>query len=330
MGDFWRNKRVLVTGGGGFIGSHLCENLVEKGARVTSGDLSYGHLKDSAYKNKIKFLKINFFKNTQCLNKIKNFDVVMHLAAKVGGIGYNLKYMSDIYIDNLLILSNVIKAVSTNKIKNLLLVSSACVYPHNSIIPTPETEGFKDIPEETNEGYGWAKRALEIAGKMLRKQYGTNVAIVRPYNAYGPRDKFDLEQAHVIPALINKVFNTKTGEIEVLGSGTQTRSFLYVKDAVQGMMLAMEKYPVADPINLASDEEITITDLVKMIIKFSGRQVKIKYNLSVPEGYKRRNADINKAKKFIGFTIKWKLEHGLKETIEYYKTKVFKIKKQSL
>lgn len=326
MGNFWQGKKVLVTGGGGFIGSHLCETLLENGAKVVNGDLSEGHLKDSPFRKKIKFLKINFFKNSECLKKIKNFDIVMHLAAKVGGISYNLKYMSDIYINNLLILSNVIKAVSVNKIENILLVSSACVYPHNAIIPTPESEGFRDIPEETNEGYGWAKRALEIAGKMLRKQYKTNVAIVRPYNAYGPRDKFYLNQAHVIPALINKIFNTKTGEIEVLGSGKQTRSFLYVQDAVQGMMLAMEKYPVAEPLNLASDEEITIADLVKLLIKLSGRNVKIKYNLNVPEGYKRRNADITKAKKYLGFKINWKLERGLKETVEYYKNKVFNVK----
>jgi len=326
MSNYWKNKKVFVTGGGGFIGSHLCESLVEKGAHVISGDLTIGHLKNSVFKNKIKFLKINFFKNLECMKKIKKFDVVMHLAAKVGGISYNMKYMSDIYIDNLLILSNVIKAISKNKIKNVLLVSSACVYPHDAIIPTPETEGFRSIPEETNEGYGWAKRALEIAGKMLRKQYGINVAIIRPYNAYGPRDKFDPEQAHVIPALINKIFTTKTGEIEVLGSGKQTRSFLYVKDAVQGMMLAMEKYPVADPVNLASDEEITITDLVKMIIKFLGRRVKIKYNLNAPEGYKRRNADIDKAKKYLGFEIKWNLDLGLKETIDYYKTNILGIK----
>ncbi|MBP7793267.1 MAG: NAD-dependent epimerase/dehydratase family protein, partial [Candidatus Goldbacteria bacterium] len=160
MENFWQNKRVLVTGGGGFIGSHLCEFLIERNAQVTCGDLSIGNLKDSPLKNKIKFLKINFFNNDECIRKIKNFDVVMHLAAKVGGINYNMKYMSDIYIDNLLILSNVIKSVSTNKIQNILLVSSACVYPHDAIIPTPETEGFRGIPEETNEGYGWAKRSL--------------------------------------------------------------------------------------------------------------------------------------------------------------------------
>lgn len=325
MSDFWQNKKVLVTGGGGFIGSHLCEELVNSGATVTSGDIKEGYLKESEYKNEIKFLKIDFFNLNDCVEKIKNFDIVMHLAAKVGGINYNMKYSADIFVDNLLITSNIIKAITLNNIENVLLTSSACVYPSDASIPTKEEEGFNGIPEKTNEGYGWAKRMLEIAGKQILNQYGTNVAIVRPYNAYGPRDKFDIENAHVIAALINKVFNNKDGKIEVWGSGEQTRTFLYVKDVVKGMMLAMEKFAVAEPVNLGSDEEVKIKDLVQMIIELSGKKVEIVFNKNVPEGYKRRLADTSLAREKLGFVAQWKLKDGLKETIEYYK-KIFNVK----
>lgn len=316
---FWTGKKVLVTGGGGFIGSHLCEELVDAGAVVTSGDIRAGHIATSPKKGKIKFMKIDFFKNTECMKKIKGFDMVMHLAAKVGGINYNMKYMADIYIDNLLMTSNVIKSVTANKIKGIMLTSSACVYPGDAVVPTPESEGFRGVPEVTNEGYGWAKRNLETAGKMIKKQYGTEVAIVRPYNAYGPRDKFDLENAHVIAALINKVFNAKEGKIDVWGSGEQTRSFLYCKDAAKGMMLAMEKYAQADPVNLGSDEEITIKDLTALIIELSGRKIEIVYKRDVPEGYKRRKSDNTLAREKMGFNTVWKLKDGLAETVEYYK-----------
>ncbi len=319
MSDFWKGKKVLVTGGGGFIGSHLCEELIEHKAIVFSGDLKPGHIKESKYKDKIKILKVNFFNLNECIKKIKNFDIVMHLAAKVGGINYNIKFPADIFLDNIIMTSNVVKAIVKNKVKNVLLTSSACVYPADAGIPTKEKDGFKGEPEITNVGYGWAKRMTEITGKLIYKQYGINVAIVRPYNAYGPRDKFDLENAHVIAAIINKVFNSKDGKIEVWGTGQQTRTFLYVKDLVRGMMLAVEKYAVADPVNLGSDEEIKIKDLVKLIINLSGKDIKIIFNTDVPEGYKRRKADTSLAREKLRFKAQWRLKEGLKETIEYYK-----------
>ncbi len=325
MLDFWKGKKVLVTGGGGFIGSHLCDELIEHKAKVFSGDLKAGHIKESKYKNKIRFLKINFLNLNECINKIKKFDIVMHLAAKVGGINYNIKYTADIFLHNVIMTSNIAKAIVKNKIKNVLLTSSACVYPADADIPTKEQDGFKGEPEKTNIGYGWAKRITEITGKLLYNQYGINVAIVRPYNAYGPRDKFDLENAHVIAAIINKVFNSKDGKIQVWGTGEQTRTFLYVKDVVRGMMLAMEKYAIADPINLGSDEEIKIKDLVNMIIELSGKDIKIVFNTNVPEGYKRRKADTSLARRKIEFKAQWTIREGLKETIEYYKNMICKL-----
>ncbi len=318
MGQFWKNKKVIVTGGGGFIGSHLCEALAEAGAIVSSADINEGHIAESAYKDKINFVKTDLFDYKRVIENFKGQDMVMHLAARVGGIEYNMKYMSEVYTDNLLMLSCVTKAILENNIKEALFVSSACVYPHDAIIPTPETEGFRDDPEETNEGYGWAKRALELSAKYLKKYKGVKVAVVRPYNAYGPRDKFDPKHSHVVAALINKVYNSKDGTIEVWGSGNQTRALLYVKDAVRGMMMAAEKYTEADPINLGNDREYTIKEVAETIIKLSGLNIKPVYDTSRPEGYVRRSSLNTKAKEKIGFETQYDLETGLRETIEYY------------
>jgi len=318
MGAFWKDKKVTVTGGGGFIGSHLCESLAEAGAIVSSADINEGHMAISPYKDKIKFIKTDLFDYKQVIDNFKNQDMIMHLAARVGGIEYNMKYMSEVYTDNLLMLSCVTKGILENNIKEALFVSSACVYPHDAIIPTPETEGFRDDPEETNEGYGWAKRSLELSAKYLKKYKGIKIAVVRPYNAYGPRDKFDPKHSHVVAALINKVYNSQDGTIQVWGSGNQTRALLYVKDAVRGMMLAAEKYPQADPINLGNDREYTIKEVAETVIRISGLNVKPVYDTSRPEGYVRRSSLNQKAKNTIGFETEYDLERGLKETIEYY------------
>jgi len=328
MSSFWKDKKVTVTGGGGFIGSHLCESLCEAGAIVTSADINEGHISSSVYKDKIRFLKTDLFDYKQVIENFKGQDMIMHLAARVGGIEYNMKYMAEVYADNLLMLSAVTKSIIENGIKEALFVSSACVYPHDAVIPTPETEGFRSDPEETNEGYGWAKRALELSAKYLKKYKGINVAVVRPYNAYGPRDKFDPKHSHVVAALINKVYGASDGTIQVWGSGNQTRALLYVKDAVKGMMLAAEKSPEADPVNLGNDREYTIREVAETIIKISGLNIKPVYDTSKPEGYERRSSLNQKAKDKIGFETEYNLEQGLKETIEYYKK--FNIKSENI
>jgi GDP-L-fucose synthase len=318
MSEFWKNKKVTVTGGGGFIGSHLCEALCAAGAIVTSAGTSEGHIAQSALKDKIRFLKTDLFDYKQTAKNFEGQDMIMHLAARVGGIEYNMKYMAEVYADNLLMLSTVTKSILENGIKEALFVSSACVYPHDAIVPTPETEGFRSDPEETNEGYGWAKRSLELSARFLKKYKGIRVAVVRPYNAYGPRDKFDPKHSHVVAALINKVYNSADGTIQVWGSGNQTRALLYVKDAVRGMMLAAEKYPEADPINLGNDREYKISEVVEAVIRQSGMKIRPVYDTSKPEGYVRRSSLNQKAKEKIGFETAYDLERGLKETIEYY------------
>lgn len=320
MSNFWRNKKVLVTGGAGFIGSHLVELLVEKGANVTVVDnLENGNLDNlERVKEKIKFLK----KNLQDLNSAKEAcrgqEVVMNLAAKVGGIEFNKKHLGTMFRDNVLINTNVLEAARQENVERFLAVSSACVYPRFCTIPTPEEEGFKDVPEPTNEGYGWAKRMAEIQGRLYAQEFGMNIGIVRPYNAYGPRDHFDAEKSHVIPALIKRMFDGED-PLVVWGDGEQSRAFLYVEDFVRGLMEVIEKYPVPDPINIGTDEEIKIKNLIKLLLKLSAKNPKVFFDTTKPVGQPRRNCDTKKAKEKVGFEARITLEEGLKKTINWYK-----------
>lgn len=318
--SFWQKKRVLVTGGTGFIGSHLVEKLVAQKAQVTV--MSNSTIKNSpnlkAAIRKIKFIKGDCRDLKEAKKACRHQDLVMNLAARVGGIEYNRTHQATMLRDNLLIASTMIEAARQAKVKRFLVVSSACIYPRHCFIPTPESEGFIDEPEPTNGGYGWAKRMAEKLGQYYAQEFGLNVAIVRPYNCYGPRDHFDPKSSHVIPALIKKVIDGQNPVI-VWGSGKQTRAFLYVEDLVEGMMLALEKYPLADPINLGTDEEVSIRELIYKIVRLSGLKPKIKFDTTKPDGSPRRNSDNRKAKEKIGFTAKTKLDEGLKKTIEWYR-----------
>ena len=317
---FWAKKKVLVTGGAGFIGSHLVEMLVSKKAKVTVVDnLSNSTLRNlKKVKDKIRFIKIDLknLKNTE--KACREQEIIMNLAAKVGGIEYNRTHLGTMFRENVLINSNVLEAARRTKVERFLVVSSACVYRRNCTIPTPEKEGFKGVPEPTNEGYGWAKRMAEVQGRLYAQEFGMKIGIVRPYNCYGPRDHFDPEKSHVIPALIKRVFDGEDPLI-VWGDGGQSRTFLYVEDLARGLMEAIEKYPVPDPINIGTDEEIKIKDLVKLILKLPGKNPTVFFDTSKPAGQPRRNCDTRKAKEKIGFKSQIKLRKGLKKTIEWYK-----------
>lgn len=317
---FWEKKKVLVTGGAGFIGSHLVELLVKKGAKVTVAD----NLEDGSLDNlkkveeRINFLKKDLKILKEAKEACEGQEIVFNLAAKVGGIEYNKKHLGSMFRDNILINTTVLEAARQLGVECFLIVSSACVYPRFCSIPTPEEEGLEGVPEPSNEGYGWAKRMAEVQGRLYTKEFGMKIGIVRPYNTYGPRDHFDPEKSHVIPALIKRVFANED-PLVVWGSGYQSRAFLYVSDAARGMILAIEKYPLPDPLNLGTDEEIKIKDLIHLIVKLSGKKLRVIFDVSKPEGQPRRNCDIRKAKKKIGFEAKVKLSQGLKKTIEWYR-----------
>lgn len=321
MSNFWIDKKVLVTGGSGFIGSHVSELLVKKGASVTIFD----HIKKKNIQSiidKIELIDGDIDNLQIAVKACQNQDIVINMAARVGGIEYNQTHQGSILRENLLIACNMLEAARIAQVEKFLEVSSACVYPSDAKIPTSEEEGFRDEPEPTNGGYGWGKRMGELLGRYYEQQYKMKIGIVRPYNCYGPRDHFDPKVSHVIPALIKRVFDGEN-PLVIWGSGNQTRAFLYVTDLAEGILLAAEKYCVADPINLGTDEEVSIKELVQMILKLSNQNRKIIFDTTKPDGSPRRNSDNSKARKLIGFEVKTKLKMGLEKTINWYKETLF-------
>lgn len=301
--NFYKNKRVFITGGHGFIGRVLVEMLKQAGAKVTAP----------------KHRELELKSARAVVRAVSGHDLVFHLAAVVGGIHFNQIHPASLLRDNLLPTINVVEAARKAKVNRTLIVSSACVYPRFCTIPTPETDGFKAEPEPTNYGYGWSKRIAEILGKTYAQEYGMKIGLVRPYNAYGPGDNFDPARSHVIPALIKRVVDGEN-PLLVWGDGSASRSFIYVDDVVKGMMQALEKYPVPDPINLGTSEETKITDLVNLIVRLAGKKIKIQFDSGKPNGQPRRNCDVTKAKAILGFKAEIKLIQGLPEVIKYYRT----------
>lgn len=320
MSTFWNGKKVLVTGGLGFIGSYLTAKLLDAGARVSILDNASNPSslnKDFVQKN-LEIFRGECKDSTAALQACKGKDVVMNLAAKVAGVAYNQIHKGSMLSENLLIQATMIDAARKAGVERFLAVSSAVVYPSDAVIPTLESEGMRGEPEEVNGGYGWAKRVNELLARYYHEEFGMGVAVVRPYNCYGPGDHFLPTPTHVIPSLIKRVVDGEN-PVVVWGSGRQTRAFLYVEDLVRGMMLATEKYAVADPVNLGSDEEVTMKQLIETIIRVSGRAASIVYDTRKPDGSPRRNSDNRKAKEKIGFIAGTTLEEGLRKTIEWYK-----------
>jgi GDP-L-fucose synthase len=267
--------------------------------------------------NDIEYAKVDLKRLPDCEKACKNMNIVLNLAAKVGGINFNKQHPGSIFRDNILISANMLEAARLCNVERLLVVSSACIYPRFCKIPTPETEGFVGMPEPTNDGYGWAKRMAEFQADAYHREFGMNIAIVRPYNAYGPRDCFDPERSHVIPSLIKRIFDNEN-PLSVWGDGQQSRSFLYVTDLARGILEAAEKYALCDPLNLGSEEEIKISDLVKLIIKISKKDIDVIFDPSKPSGQLRRKCDLTKAREKIGFEAKVNLKEGIENTIEWY------------
>ena len=320
--NFYQDKKVVVLGGAGFIGSFLVEKLVGLGAVVRVVDnLSNGSLKNLAdVADKIQFMKLDLRKESSCRRAVKGQELVFNLAAKVANIGYNRDHHIEMFEENMFLQMYPIKAAYGMGIKKFLQASTVCVYPHDAIVPTPESEGERGRPEDTNEGYGWAKRMGEVLARFYH-QKEMPVVVSRFSNVYGPRDHFDLSVAHVIPAFIVKCL--KDEKVEVWGTGEQTRSFLYVEDAAESLLKLMEFSNNPEPINTGGSEMISMKDLLNIIIEELGTKNEIVWNTSYPDGHKERQADTTKMKEITNWKPQTDLRKGIKKTIEWYKKEEF-------
>ena len=302
---------VLVTGGGGFLGSHLVERLLSEGiepfvARRSDYDLTAPS-------------------ETERLFADAQPDLVFHLAAEVGGIGANMANPARYWYANLMMGTHVLEQSRRAGIDKLVLVGTICSYPKFAPVPFREDDLWNGYPEETNAPYGVAKKALLVGAQAYREQYGLNTAFLLPVNLYGPRDNFDLESSHVIPALIRKMFEAQgsgEGEVVLWGDGSPTREFLYVEDCAEALWLASQRYDGAEPVNLGTGEEISIRELAEVIAAETGFAGEIVWDTSKPNGQPRRKLDTSRAEREFGFSARTRFRDGIKQTVAWYRQAV--------
>src|SRR6058998_1861290 len=307
--SFWSTKRVLITGGAGFLGSFVVEKLRQRGCN----DIFIPRRKD------YDLVEMEAVKR---LHKDTQPNMVVHLAARVGGIGANQANPGKFFYDNLMMGAQLMEVGRQAGVEKFVTISTICAYPKFTPVPFKEEDLWNGYPEETNAPYGLAKKMLLVQSQAYRQQYGFNSIVLFPVNLYGPRDNFDLQTSHVIPALIRKCLEAKrrdASNIEVWGDGSPTREFLYVEDAAEGICLAAERYDSSEPVNLGSGMEISIKDLVHIIKRMIGFTGEIIWDTTKPNGQPRRSLDTSRAEKHFGFRAKTSFEEGLRRTIEWYK-----------
>lgn len=306
--NFWQNRRVCVTGGAGFLGSFVTEKLKEKGAaevfipRVEKYDLVQPEAIERMYND-------------------ARPDIVIHLAALAGGIGANRARPADFFYINLMMGVQLMHQAWLRGVEKFVAIGTICAYPKFTPLPFREENLWNGYPEETNAPYGLAKKMLLVQAQAYREQYGFNAIYLLPVNLYGPRDNFDLNTSHVIPALIRKCLEAQQrGDRQVVlwGDGSPTREFLYVEDAANGILLAAERFNSSEPVNLGSGMEISIRELANLIGRLTGFQGEFVWDTSKPNGQPRRALDVSRARDYFGFQARMPFEEGLRRTIAWY------------
>jgi len=317
---FWRGRTVAVPGGGGFVGSHVVELLLQRGARVIVVDRDRSSVERnlSHVLPDLEFRAADLLDADACLRALRGAEVVLNLAARVAGVGYNVEHQAEMFFDNVRMNAHLLEAARVNGAGRFLVVSSSCVYPRDCTVPTPESEGMRGVPESANEGYGWAKRMSEAQGREYAARWGMQVAVARPYNAYGPRDCFEPGKAHVIPALLQRVLSGQD-PLVVWGDGSQSRAFLFVEDFARGLLEITERYACAEPVNLGTDEEIRIRDLVVQVCQAAGCSPRITFDGTKPSGQPRSCADVTVLRERVGFCPVVSIRDGLRRTVEWYR-----------
>jgi GDP-L-fucose synthase len=302
-----KGKKVLVTGGAGFLGKHVIEQLKKE----KPSEIFIPRSKDYDLRDRSIVAKL-----------VKNYGIIIHLAANVGGIGYNQEHPAELYYDNMVMGVHIIHEAYKAGVEKVVALGTICAYPKFTPIPFKEEDIWKGYPEETNAPYGLAKKMMLVQAQSYRDQYDFNSIFLLPTNLYGPHDNFDPKSSHVIPALIRKYIEAKeanTEEVIIWGTGSPTREFLYVEDAAKAIVMATKNYNGGDPVNLGSSFEISIAELAHTIgdiVKYKG---KLTFDTTKPDGQPRRKIDTTKAQEEFGFKSSTTFKDGLKKTIEWYK-----------
>lgn len=303
-----RDKRIVVTGGAGFLGSFVVDTLRKRGCE---------HI---FVPRKAKYDLVREADILRMLNDMRP-HVILHLAAEVGGIGANREHPGDFFYTNLMMGTQLMEQSRLFGVEKFVALGTICAYPKFTPVPFKEEDLWVGYPEETNAPYGLAKKMMLVQSQAYREQYGFNSIYLLPVNLYGPRDNFDPASSHVIPALIKKCVDAKESgadSIEVWGTGKATREFLYVEDCAEAIVLAAEKLETSEPVNLGSGKEISIQDLVGILVELTGFQGEVVWNTDKPDGQPRRCLDVTRAKEWLGFEAKTSFQDGLKSTLEWY------------